>query len=363
MKLKQIALILLISTSYSCSSLKVSKTPAYKVNYLDDYIYPKQVFIDGNEIGGLSGIDYDGTKYYLICDQPSKPRFYEADIILKGTTIDTVVFSKQHFIKAPKAINSKTLMDLESIRKVNDGFIISSEGSITNNKTPMVFYTDSTGAFIKSASIPEYFTSNGPQKPRNNGVFEGLTKAHLGKGFWVATELPLELDGPEPKVFNTTSLIRFTLFNDNGIAIKQLPYKLERLQKLPLLPFGVNGLTDMLQISENQFLVLERSYSAGYGTNGNVVQLILATNNNATNTLSDTILEKNELTYLEKELLFNFKSVKKQLSKKSIDNIEGITFGPKLPNGNLSLILVSDNNFNSLGEQLNQFILLELIPQ
>ena len=90
---------------------------------------------------------------------------------------------------------------------------------------------------------------------------------------------------------------------------------------------------------------------------------ILATNNNATNTLSDTILEKNELTYLEKELLFNFKSVKKQLSKKSIDNIEGITFGPKLPNGNLSLILVSDNNFNSLGEQLNQFILLELIPQ
>ena len=63
MKLKQIALILLISVSYSCSSLKVSKTPTYKVNYLDDYIYPKQVFIDGNEIGGLSGIDYDGNIY------------------------------------------------------------------------------------------------------------------------------------------------------------------------------------------------------------------------------------------------------------------------------------------------------------
>ena len=36
-----------------------------------------------------------------------------------------------------------------------------------------------------------------------------------------------------------------------------------------------------------------------------------------------------------------------------------ITFGPDLPNGNKSLILISDNNFNSMGPQVNQVILME----
>lgn len=31
-----------------------------------------------------------------------------------------------------------------------------------------------------------------------------------------------------------------------------------------------------------------------------------------------------------------------------LDNIEGLTLGPWLPDGQRSLILVSDNNFNSL---------------
>ena len=43
-----------------------------------------------------------------------------------------------------------------------------------------------------------------------------------------------------------------------------------------------------------------------------------------------------------------------------VDNIEGITFGPKLPNGNQSLLLVTDDNFQIYGKQLNQFILLEI---
>ena len=39
-----------------------------------------------------------------------------------------------------------------------------------------------------------------------------------------------------------------------------------------------------------------------------------------------------------------------------IDNIEGMTFGPPLPDGRQTLVIVSDNNFN-LG-QFTQFIVL-----
>ena len=41
-----------------------------------------------------------------------------------------------------------------------------------------------------------------------------------------------------------------------------------------------------------------------------------------------------------------------------IDNIEGVTFGPRVSTGNPSLLFVSDNNFNK--EQVSQLLLFEL---
>ena len=42
-----------------------------------------------------------------------------------------------------------------------------------------------------------------------------------------------------------------------------------------------------------------------------------------------------------------------------VDNIEGISWGPKLSDGNDTLILVSDNNFNK--SQITQFLAFEVI--
>lgn len=42
-----------------------------------------------------------------------------------------------------------------------------------------------------------------------------------------------------------------------------------------------------------------------------------------------------------------------------IDNVEGITFGPKLANGNQSIIFVSDNNFSD--KQKTQVLVFELV--
>jgi hypothetical protein len=106
---------------------------------------------------------------------------------------------------------------------------------------------------------------------------------------------------------------------------------------------------------------LERAFSAGHGSYGNTVRIFNINTKNATNTLDFKNLRKQKFTKATKELVFDFKSVKKRLTEGIIDNIEGMTFGPDLPNGNKSLILISDNNFNSLGKQLNQVILMEVI--
>jgi hypothetical protein len=43
-----------------------------------------------------------------------------------------------------------------------------------------------------------------------------------------------------------------------------------------------------------------------------------------------------------------------------IDNIEGVTFGPTLPNGHATLIFVADDNFKQI--QKTQLLLFEVIP-
>jgi hypothetical protein len=41
-----------------------------------------------------------------------------------------------------------------------------------------------------------------------------------------------------------------------------------------------------------------------------------------------------------------------------LDNLEGMTLGPRLPDGSQSLLLVSDDNFTD--EQMTQFLLFRL---
>ena len=41
-----------------------------------------------------------------------------------------------------------------------------------------------------------------------------------------------------------------------------------------------------------------------------------------------------------------------------LDNIEGLTFGPRLLDGRQSLVLVTDNNFSA--EQVTQFLVFAL---
>ena len=71
---------------------------------------------------------------------------------------------------------------------------------------------------------------------------------------------------------------------------------------------------------------------------------------------------KSQLAVKQSFTMFYFQvGLRDKLTNHIIDNIEGISFGPTLYNGNKSLLLVADNNFNKFGDQLNQFILLEIV--
>ncbi len=135
---------------------------------------------------------------------------------------------------------------------------------------------------------------------------------------------------------------------------------MESITKIPWKYFAVNGLTDLIEYAPDQFLVLERAFSAGHGSNGNTVRIYDVDATRASNTLLIQNIKHAKINTATKKLVFNFDAIKDQLTENIIDNIEGMCFGPELPNGNKTLILISDNNFNSMGKQLSQIIMLEL---
>ncbi len=359
--IKNISYILLIAfVFYSCNQKK-----EIALVFLDEYIVKDSLAIENSFVGGLSGIDYAKDFFYFVVDDSEKPRFLKAEIDIKQDKINSIKFKNVVYLNdTTTSFYNENILDLESIfiDKETEEVNFVSEGSIQKGKKPSVFTTDSLGNFVCSYELPNYFIPNTISKLKHNGVFEGSSKGVNEKGFWVAMESPLIVDGDEPGFKKTSSPVRITYFDKKSKkAIKQFAYQLEHITKPPKGKTNLNGLTCMLEYTANHFFIIERTYQSGYGNYGNGIKIFDAhIDEKTTNILEVESLREKDFTSLQKRLIFDFEDVRDKLTKGIVDNIEGVTFGPKLSNGNQSLILVSDDNFQLYGKQLNQIILLEI---
>ena len=344
-----------------CSSLP-KEQQKISLYFLDEYVYPINQTIKKTKIGGLSGIDYNNGIYYLAVDDSKTPRYCKAKINIQNDTISEINFIDVFIFKGDPYYQNNFL-DVESILAApNNKMIMVSEGSIKKGKDPLLFSTKENGEFIKDFQLPTKFLAAADPKPIHNKTLEGLSHSFNSKGYWTAFELPLPLDGEEPIYQKANSPVRFTYFDkETGKPIKEFVYQLSPITRPNKGNFNINGVTDILEFKDNHFFVIERTYQSNYGPYGNTVNIYHAyTDNATTNSLAIDSLKNADYIPLKKELLFNFDAIKSELTEGIIDNIEGITFGPILDNGNQSLILVSDDNFQLFGKQLNQFILLEI---
>jgi hypothetical protein len=114
------------------------------------------------------------------------------------------------------------------------------------------------------------------------------------------------------------------------------------------------GVVEALAFDDERFLVLERSFSPG--PNRHEIRLFLTSFAGATNTLGVPAVTGTGYTPMGKELFLDFDAFGPY--QVALTNIEGVTFGPTLANGDRTLILVGDNNFD--GVTPTQFIALRV---
>ena len=380
---KKLFLIVLVcwccSSNTSDTETDDKPTPILPVNeqntisaleYIDESVLADQE-IDGVPIGGFSGIDYQNGKWYIICDTSTPPiRYYEANVSYTKDGFTSVGITTMIEIKDDTGTPlAQGVVDPEAIRfdSGTSTIIYTSEGSITNGVDPALIEIAPEGNQIKRFTLPDNFKANtvdNSSGPRHNGVLEGLSLDFENKGYWVSFELPLIEDGPEPTTTDTQSPVRITFINKtSGTAERQFAYELDPVTREPTLgtTFAINGLVEIIEYDTNKFLALERSFSSGYIDGGNTVKIYKVDATNATNTLSIETLTTATYTSATKTLLFNFESIRNQLTNNTVDNLEGFSFGSKLKDGSRTIVVISDNNFNSFFPQLNQFIVLKVV--
>lgn len=308
-------------------------------------------------IGGLSGITYNPNldEYYSISDdrgQNNPARYYTLDIDLSDGSFDE---GDLNFTKVTTLLNAQSNpyvengIDPEGIAYDGSDIYISSEGNINEGLNPFIEKFSLTGLNIDSLPIDNKFLPNIEQTQgvRNNLAFESLTISPDRQTLYSATETALTQDGPIPSL-DTESASRIFSYN----LTSQTPTQeyLYFTDPIPVPPdpvdaFADNGLVELIALdNQGTLLSLERSFASGVGNNIRLYQIQLqgATDISGVDSLTtDTETLVDVDAPVQKELLLDFGDL-----GITLDNFEGMSLGPILPDGRQSLIVVSDNNFS-----------------
>ena len=331
---------------------------------------PNGTVFKNTEVGGLSGITYDAANgvYYAVSDDGSRrayARYYTLAIDLSDESLEAgdVTLLDVTFLRDQdgKTFAPRTI-DPESIELVPpDQVFISSEGDVSVKPPlgPTVNRLHTTGKMDVILPAPEKFSPDraGLYGIRKNLAFESLTSTPDRQFLYTATESALQQDGSNPTLVAGSPARLVEISQDSLLPGSEYVYPVSPLPwaPIPFLPgvFAGNGLVE-LQALDNAgtFLALERAYALGAG---NTIRLFETSTASATDVSRIEVLDtapSPDIVPMSKALVADFE----EDLDLDPDNLEGMTFGPPLSDGYISLILVSDNNFSLL--QKTQLILL-----
>ncbi|MDG0815464.1 esterase-like activity of phytase family protein [Bdellovibrio svalbardensis] len=355
---------------------------ALRLEYFGETSIPTGTKYEKTTIGGLSAITWQNNTLYALSDDKGRagdPRFYEFDLKLgqqtetakAGIKTDgkkTVVLTPKavHFVtNLPKEGERKALLDPEGLVRLPDGdLLISSEGSndAKPRAMPRIFRVTATGEWKSDFPIPDKYLPEtiGQQTKgiQNNLAFESLTSIADGKFVFTSTESCLAQDIVSGKEAEGDT-IRILKFEDKGPLgykpVAEFAYHVDAFKDNQKGPEVFRGVSEILALSETKLLVMERGVRMVGKSWAQTIGIYLVDLSKATNTLEINKLEGAKYQVADKVKLIDFETdLNKERSGKTIQNFEGLAWGPTLPDGRRSLLVMVDNNFSKY--ELTEFV-------
>lgn len=316
----------------ACASVAKHTEPS-QLAFVGAATFPTGFEFQATTVGGLSGISYDPDRqiYYVITDDKSDARFYTMRITVAGKE------THAEFVGTHALQNVSGRVDPEDIAfdRQHQQLYWSSEGD-----RPWIRVAGLDGSYRGEFALPTTLA------PQFNAGLEGLAVTPSGKSLWAAMEHPGVDDG-EPPTETAGAPTRLTQFDlASGTAVAQYAYPLDPI----MAPSGdATGLTALVAVDEDTFLTVERSH----GTS-NVARVYRAEAGGADDVLGRQSLTGVAPAPMRKTLMADL-SITPDVP--ALDNLEGIAQGPPLAGERQSVVLVSDNNFNS--RQVTQILVFD----
>lgn len=365
-----VVLVLSAIVSLSLSACSVPQVKAedrlfqdISLEFLGETIVPSALEVDETPVGGLSGITYspkDNVFYAVSDDRSTKApaRFYQFQLDLDPASSKPIATKFTGVTTLKNAAGNeygKGTIDPEGIAITPQGTVwIASEGAAIDGIPPFIQEHDiKTGKLLRSLRIPDQYIPRTDDKGNRQGVqnnlaFESLTlnanAARMGATepyrVFTAAENALEQDkNPNPESIEGDR-VRFMHYS---VQDRRIDLIAEYLYALEDKPIGGDklGLAEMISLDgSGRFLSLERRFGlAGFGVK--LFQTVFAGSKDTSMLMSiqglDTVVKP-----AQKKLVADLSTL-----DITLDNLEGMTIGPRLPDGSQSLIMVSDDNFNT----------------
>ena len=309
----------------------------------------------------------DGRELLAICDDSESPR------VLRLQVTPSPVWSVQQVgaIRLEPNSNAPARLDPEGIALTAEGHIlISSEGISTADVRlpPSITEYSPDGSYVRQLPVRARFVQN-PVGTLTTGVrpnagFEGLTTTPDYARLFTAAEVSLLQDG-DGDPFSTaprTRMLEYLQRSGTYQPAREFVYELDPLPRPAFrVGFAVNGLVELLALSQSELLALERAFveSEDKSTTINRIRLFRISLDGATDVSGvDTLSSAGRTTPVRKVLLSDLNQLR-GLSPRlaNLDNFEGLAWGPRDRDGVRPLIVVSDDNFNA--SQVTAFLFLQ----
>lgn len=332
---------------------------AMKLSYVGETSIPHGTQLQKTTIGGLSGMSYADGILYAVSDDKGRfgePRFYEFALTIKGSKVELKPL-KLHFIKGlPEKLEKNGGLDLEGLFRLQDGdLLLSSEGNSDSKPRilPRIFRVSKEGQWKDDLPLDDKYLpeKTGQQKNGTQGnlAFESLTGIDGGRVVFAATEKALiqDIKADEEHLGDLVRVIKYERTGEHFKAIKEMAYQIDAYSKTDKGQEFFRGVSEMLAVSEEKMIVLER----GVRIQGNgwttPAALYLADFSQAADVSGISSLSKNKIKTATKTKLLDLEAdLKDRPAGKGLQNYEALAWGPTLLDGRRTLLVMSDNNFS-----------------
>ena len=326
--------------------------PANTVSLLgkDPLVIPFNTNVDGLTVGGLSDlVRVEGDTWRAIVDNQGDTPARVFELRFRVTESGAAPLAGDSPEDVPRS--ALRLAGLNGRTFDGEGLALTPRGTllVSSETEPSIREVSAAGETLRSLPVPDLFLSDrvAGRGARINAGFEALAMSPDGRTLWTGNETALAQDAPDEARFAThpVRLLRYDSRSDSYTPAAQYVYVLDPIERRGS-GFHVRGLVDLLILPEGGLLALEREFVEGVGME---VQLFHVSIAGATEVSGMDSLAGQRYRPVRKTLLHSFESP---------GNLEGIAFGPDLPDGDRTLVLVSDDNFHPF--QQTQIVALRL---